>query len=103
MNRDEALKLIPPGWVECDEDRWCESDTGLRYDIGWLTEAIYAIPAPKSKPRRAEVVVELDEDGVSKSYAHVTGLIREWVGGSSFNCNAVANSKFRITIEEVLE
>lgn len=66
MNREEALKLIPPGWVECDEDRWCQSDTGLRYDIEWLAEAIYAIPAPKPEPRRVpcgEMVVEFDDDG----------------------------------------
>ncbi len=57
MTRDDALKLIPPGWVECDKHGYVQCDAGARwtmdgYDRFGSDWIIYAIPAPKPEPRR---------------------------------------------------
>lgn len=81
MTRDDALKLIPPGWVGCDVHKYGGSP-GKRWKIeldGWF---VCAIPAPEPEPRRVpcgEMVVEFDEHG----WPHPRGF---WTGpaGPSF-------------------
>ncbi len=51
MTRDDALKLIPPGWVECDVHKYGGSP-GKRWKIeldGWF---VYAIPAHTADPEQ---------------------------------------------------
>ena len=85
MDREDALKLIPPGWVECDFSAWSATWPGVSvtYKDSWGTAGrVYAIPAPKTEPRRVpcgEMVVEFDEHG----WPHPRGF---WTGpaGPSF-------------------
>lgn len=63
MTREEAVKLIPPGWVECEQGTYLGALPGWRinYMAGHADDclhgrSIYAIPAPK-EPRRVPVVV----------------------------------------------
>ena len=95
MDREDALKLIPPGWVECDFSAWSATWPGVSvtYKDSWGTAGrVYAIPAPKPEPRRVpcgEMVVEFDDDG----WPCFRGC---WTGptGESFEC-----TKWRLDLD----
>lgn len=58
MTREEALKYIPPGWVECDFGAWSRaypSGAFMYKDSADNVTTIYFIPAPKPEPRRVPV------------------------------------------------
>ena len=103
MTIEEARKLIPPGWVECDEHKWAYASPGIRVDYGWdedgVALTIYAIPAPKPEPRRVpmgEMVVWFDNKGFGGiAVADVLGLIRDAFGGYG----PVANTKWRLDLD----
>lgn len=113
MTRDEALALIPPGWVECNEASYSEAHSD-RSDRMWIGNVkghgyIYAIPAPKPEPRRvpcvSSVTIEFDRTGfgdVGKPEPYPD--IRNAIGGY----DAVANTTWRLDFDarewvEVLE
>lgn len=54
MTRDDALKYIPPGFVECSVYTYNASDDSMRFNFinDGIRGCIYAIPAPKPEPRR---------------------------------------------------
>ena len=107
MDREDALKLIPPGWVECDFSAWSATWPGVSvtYKDSWGTAGrVYAIPAPKPEPRRVpcgEMVMEFAELGYLKRHP---SPIRDALGGY----DSLDNTKWRLDFDtrewvEVLE
>ena len=104
MTRDDALKLIPPGWVECSNSEYVQWNAGVRWVMDgcdrlgsdWI---IYAIPAPKPEPRRVpcrEMVVRFDDGGYGSFLASpLVDSIRNSSGGH----RAVANTKWRLNFD----
>lgn len=95
MTRNEALALIPPGWVECNERAYFvrvdSGADGMVISFGQC-DFVYAIPAPKPEPRRVpcgEMVVEFDDDG----WPCFKGF---WTGPTA---EAFANTKWRLDID----
>lgn len=98
MTRDDALNLIPPGWVECNVAAYILSGDGcwkIELD-GWY---IYAIPAPAPKePRRVpmgEMVMVFDSYGTGVFTDCIPQQIRVPAGG----LEAVANTKWRLDFD----
>lgn len=101
MTRDDALKYIPPGFVECSVYTYNASDDSMRFNFinDGIRGCIYAIPAPKPEPRLVpcgEMVVVFNEDGFCHGQPDPVNLIRQKHGNS---LTAVANTKWKFNFD----
>ena len=100
MTRDDALKLIPPGWVECNAEDLTKGYPRWEVDYDDPHEgAVYANPPPKPEPRRVpcgKMVVVFNEDGFCHGQPDPVNLIRQKHGNS---LKAVANTKWQLDFD----